>query len=111
MGQRIDAMTTFTDWLTRIFAIRSGPEIEMGLERIRPIYERLNVAPTCPVILVAGTNGKGSVCAYIDAILLAAGFRVGRYTSPHIHRFNERVAVNGIDAVSYTHLDVYKRQA
>lgn len=98
MDQRIDAMTTLNDWLTRIFAIRSGPEIEMGLERIRPIYERMNVAPTCPVILVAGTNGKGSVCAYIDAILRAAGFRVGRYTSPHIHRFNERVAVNGIDA-------------
>ena len=98
MDQRIDAMTTLTDWLTRIFAIRSGPEIEMGLERIRPICERMNVAPTCPVILVAGTNGKGSVCAYIDAILRAAGFRVGRYTSPHIHRFNERVTVNGIDA-------------
>ncbi|MEQ1594048.1 MAG: bifunctional tetrahydrofolate synthase/dihydrofolate synthase [Casimicrobium sp.] len=91
-------MTALNDWLTRIFAIRSGPEIEMGLERIRPIYERMNVAPTCPVILVAGTNGKGSVCAYIDAILRAAGFRVGRYTSPHIHRFNERVAINGIDA-------------
>lgn len=91
-------MTALNDWLTRIFAIRSGPEIEMGLERIRPIYERMNVAPACPVILVAGTNGKGSVCAYIDAILRAAGFRVGRYTSPHIHRFNERVAINGIDA-------------
>ena len=89
---------TLADWLTRIFAIRSGPEIEMGLERIRPIFERMNVAPTCPVILVAGTNGKGSVCAYLDAILRAAGFRVARYTSPHIHRFNERVVVNGVEA-------------
>jgi dihydrofolate synthase / folylpolyglutamate synthase len=91
-------MTTLADWLTRIYAIRSGPEIEMGLERIRPIYERMNVAPTCPVILVAGTNGKGSVCAYLDAILRAAGFRVARYTSPHIHRFNERVVLNGVEA-------------
>ena len=91
-------MTTLADWLTRIFAIRSGPEIEMGLERVRPIFERMNVAPTCPVMLVAGTNGKGSVCAYIDAILRAAGFHVARYTSPHIHRFNERVVVDGAEA-------------
>ena len=91
-------MMTLADWLTRIFAIRSGPEIEMGLERIRPIFERMNVAPTCPVILVAGTNGKGSTCAYLDAILRAAGFHVARYTSPHIHRFNERVVVDGVEA-------------
>ena len=91
-------MMTLANWLTRIFAIRSGPEIEMGLERIRPIFERMNVAPTCPVILVAGTNGKGSTCAYLDAILRAAGFHVARYTSPHIHRFNERVVVDGVEA-------------
>ena len=91
-------MTALADWLTRIFAIRSGPEIEMGLARIRPIYERMAVAPSCPVILVAGTNGKGSVCAYIDAILRAAGFRAARYTSPHLHRFNERIVVNGVEA-------------
>ena len=91
-------MTTLADWLTRIFALRSGPEIEMGLARIRPIFERMNVVPICPVILVAGTNGKGSVCAYLDAILRAAGFRVARYTSPHIHRFNERVVIDGVEA-------------
>ena len=91
-------MSALTDWLTRIYAIRSGPEIEMGLERIRPIFERMAVAPNCPVILVAGTNGKGSVCAYLSAILRAAGFHVGRYTSPHIHRFNERIVVNGVEA-------------
>ncbi len=91
-------MTALVDWLTRIYAIRSGPEIEMGLERIRPIFDRMAVAPNCPVILVAGTNGKGSVCAYLSAILLAAGFRVAMYTSPHIHRFNERVVVNGVEA-------------
>lgn len=91
-------MNTLADWLQRIFAIRSGPEIEMGLQRIRPIFERLDVAPKCPVFLVAGTNGKGSVCAYLDAILRAAGYRVGRYTSPHIHRFNERIVINGVEA-------------
>ena len=91
-------MTALADWLTRIYAIRSGPEIEMGLERIRPIFDRMAVAPSCPVILVAGTNGKGSVCAYLSAILRSAGFHVGRYTSPHIQRFNERIVINGVEA-------------
>ena len=91
-------MSELSNWLTRIYAIRTGPEIEMGLERIRPIFDRMAVAPDCPVILVAGTNGKGSVCAYLSAILRAAGFRVARYTSPHIHRFNERIVVNGVEA-------------
>ncbi len=91
-------MSALVDWLTRIYAIRSGPEIVMGLERIRPIFDRMRVAPKCPVILVAGTNGKGSVCAYLSSILRAAGFRVARYTSPHIHRFNERIVVNGDEA-------------
>lgn len=88
--------TTLAAWLDRIYAIRSGPEIEMGLERIRPVFDALGVAPQCPVFLVGGTNGKGSVCAYLDAILRAGGYRVARYTSPHILRFNERIAVNGV---------------
>jgi dihydrofolate synthase / folylpolyglutamate synthase len=92
------AVSALSDWLERIYTIRSGPEIEMGLERIRPVFDALNVAPDCPVILVAGTNGKGSVCAYLDAILRAGGYRTARYTSPHIHRFNERVSVQGIAA-------------
>ncbi len=100
-------MTTLADWLTRIFAIRSGPEIEMGLQRIRPIFERMGAAPTCPVILVAGTNGKGSVCAYIDAILRSAGFHVARYTSPHIHRFNERVVMDGVEATDAQLVDAF----
>jgi len=91
-------MTTLPHWLDRIYGLRSGPEIVMGLDRVRAVAARLGIAPNRPVILVAGTNGKGSVCAYIDAILRAAGYRVGRYTSPHLHRFNERVVVNGVEA-------------
>jgi dihydrofolate synthase / folylpolyglutamate synthase len=91
-------MSDLATWLDRIYAIRSGPEIEMGLERIRPVFEALNAKPACPVFLVAGTNGKGSVCAYLDSILRAAGYKTARYTSPHIQRFNERVCVNGVDA-------------
>jgi dihydrofolate synthase / folylpolyglutamate synthase len=89
--------STLQPWLDRIYAIRSGPEIEMGLERIRPVFDAMKIAPRCPVFLVGGTNGKGSVCAYIDAMLRAAGYKVARYTSPHIHRFNERVVINGIE--------------
>jgi dihydrofolate synthase / folylpolyglutamate synthase len=91
-------MSELTAWLDRISSIRSGPEIEMGLERIRPVFEAMRVRPSCPVFLVAGTNGKGSVCAYLDAMLRAAGYKTARYTSPHIHRFNERVVVNGVEA-------------
>ncbi|MGL5002876.1 MAG: bifunctional tetrahydrofolate synthase/dihydrofolate synthase [Casimicrobium sp.] len=91
-------MNALSAWLDRIYTIRSGPEIEMGLERIRPVFDAMKIAPSCPVFLVGGTNGKGSVCAYIDAMLRAAGYTVARYTSPHIHRFNERVVLNGVEA-------------
>jgi dihydrofolate synthase / folylpolyglutamate synthase len=90
--------STLQSWLDRIYAIRSGPEIEMGLERIRPVFDAMNVKPACPVFLVGGTNGKGSVCAYLDTILRAASYKTARYTSPHIHRFNERIVVNGVEA-------------
>jgi dihydrofolate synthase/folylpolyglutamate synthase len=53
---------------------------------------------TCPVITVGGTNGKGSTCAMLEAILLAAGYRTGLYTSPHLLRYNERVRINGREA-------------
>ncbi len=91
-------MTALAAWLERIYAIRSGPEIEMGLERIRPVFDAMKIAPNCAVFLVGGTNGKGSVCAYLDAMLRASGYKTARYTSPHIHRFNERVVVNGVEA-------------
>ena len=71
-------------------------EIDLGLERIRAVlrdlgHEQLN----CPVISVAGTNGKGSSVAMLEAIYLAAGYRVGCYTSPHLLSYNERVRLNG----------------
>jgi dihydrofolate synthase / folylpolyglutamate synthase len=91
-------MSSLQTWLDRIYSLRSGPEIEMGLERIRPVFDSMQVKPTCPVFLVGGTNGKGSVCAYIDAILRAGGYKTARYTSPHLLRFNERVCVNGVEA-------------
>ncbi len=70
--------------------------VHLGLERIRALLARLgNPHHRVPLIHVAGTNGKGSVCAYLSAILAAAGYRVGRYTSPHLLAWTERICVNG----------------
>jgi dihydrofolate synthase/folylpolyglutamate synthase len=69
--------------------------IALGLERVKVVSRMLKQAKVCPVILVGGTNGKGSICAMLERILLCAGYRVAVYSSPHILRYNERVRVNG----------------
>jgi dihydrofolate synthase / folylpolyglutamate synthase len=70
--------------------------IHLGLERIQQLLETLgNPHQQVPVIHVAGTNGKGSVCAFLLSILQAAGYRVGRYTSPHLLDWRERITING----------------
>ena len=66
----------------------------MGLERVGEVKKRIGLQPQCPVVVVAGTNGKGSVCAYLSQIYTQAGFKVGTLTSPHLLRYNERIAVN-----------------
>lgn len=72
--------------------------IDLGLDRVAEVRQRLDLNPSFPIITVAGTNGKGSTCAMLEAILLAAGYRVGLYTSPHLLRYNERVRINGEEA-------------
>jgi dihydrofolate synthase / folylpolyglutamate synthase len=70
--------------------------IDLGLERIGIVAKQLNLLSfTCPVITVAGTNGKGSCVALLESILLAQGYRVGSYSSPHLFTYNERVRING----------------
>lgn len=54
----------------------------------------MNLTPQCPVVVVAGTNGKGSVCAYLTQIYKQAGFKTGTLTSPHLLHYNERIAIN-----------------
>ncbi|HEY4374679.1 MAG TPA: bifunctional tetrahydrofolate synthase/dihydrofolate synthase [Burkholderiales bacterium] len=71
--------------------------IAMGLERVGRVKERLGIRFDCPVITVGGTNGKGSTCAMLEAILRAAAFRTGMYTSPHLVKFNERARIDGRD--------------
>ena len=85
------------DWLALIEA-RHPTEIEMGLDRVGAVYERLACGrPATQVVIIAGTNGKGSTVAFIEAIARAAGWRVGAYTSPHLLRYNERVRIDGDD--------------
>ena len=72
-------------------------EIDLGLERIAAVARDLGLlTPACPVITVAGTNGKGSSVALLETILRAAGYRVGVYTSPHLLRYNERIRIDGV---------------
>ncbi|HIJ34453.1 MAG TPA: bifunctional folylpolyglutamate synthase/dihydrofolate synthase, partial [Gammaproteobacteria bacterium] len=71
-------------------------EIELGLGRVRRVADRLGLLhPQAQVVTVAGTNGKGSSIALLDAIARAAGKSVGLYTSPHLIRYNERIVING----------------
>ncbi len=82
-------------WLD--YQLRLHPRaVDLGLERVRRVGERLGVlAPRATVITVAGTNGKGSSVAMLEAILAGAGYQVGTYTSPHLIRYNERIRING----------------
>ena len=69
--------------------------IDMGLERVRKVADRLQLKFDCPVITVAGTNGKGSTCAMLEAVAQQAGYRTGVYTSPHLVHFEERCRIHG----------------
>ncbi|NHZ81137.1 bifunctional tetrahydrofolate synthase/dihydrofolate synthase [Massilia sp. CCM 8695] len=87
--------TTLPAWLALLESRHAEVHINMGLERVRQVKERLDLAFSCPVIMVAGTNGKGSTCSMLEAILLRAGYKVGLYIKPHFLDFNERARING----------------
>ncbi|MEG3841818.1 folylpolyglutamate synthase/dihydrofolate synthase family protein [Microcoleus sp. herbarium14] len=81
--------------------------IHLGLERIHQLLEKLdNPQQKVPIIHIAGTNGKGSVCAYLSSVLTEAGYRVGRYTSPHLIDWTERICINQ-KPISSTELQQY----
>jgi dihydrofolate synthase / folylpolyglutamate synthase len=86
--------TTLADWLARCERLHPK-EIDMTLARVRQVKERLKLEFHVPVIAVAGTNGKGSTCAMLEAVALQAGYRVGLYSKPHLVHFEERCRVNG----------------
>ncbi|WP_050463046.1 bifunctional tetrahydrofolate synthase/dihydrofolate synthase [Herbaspirillum autotrophicum] len=82
------------DWLT-LLEQRHPKAIDMGLERTTQVKNQLDIRFDCPVITVAGTNGKGSTCAMLESILMRAGYRVGLYIKPHFLHFNERARLRG----------------
>lgn len=95
-------------WLAHLETLHPKA-IDMGLERVRSVAQRLDLKLPFVKIVVAGTNGKGSTCAMLEAILLAAGYRVGLYTSPHLVDFNERIRVNGEIATDEQIIEQFQR--
>ena len=87
-------METLQDWLAYCESLHPKT-IELGLDRVKAVASRLQLRFGCPVITVAGTNGKGSTCAMLEAIALQAGYKTGVYTSPHLVHFEERCRIHG----------------
>ena len=97
----METLNTLEDWLAHCERLHPTA-IDMGLERVRTVAQRMNIRFDCPVITVAGTNGKGSTCAMLECILGQAGYRTGLFTSPHLVRFEERLRLKGesVDAAN-----------
>ncbi|UJF18776.1 bifunctional tetrahydrofolate synthase/dihydrofolate synthase [Vibrio sp. SS-MA-C1-2] len=102
------ATGTLESWLSYLESIHSSA-IDLGLERMEIVANKLSLIKPAPfVITVAGTNGKGSTCAILEAILLDAGYRVGVYSSPHIIDYNERVRINGEQLDNQHHINAFE---
>jgi dihydrofolate synthase/folylpolyglutamate synthase len=87
-------MNELNEWLAHCERLHPKT-IDMGLERVQAVAQRMGLRFECPVVTVAGTNGKGSTCAMLEAIALQAGWRTGVYTSPHLVHFEERCRIGG----------------
>jgi dihydrofolate synthase/folylpolyglutamate synthase len=85
---------SLAEWLDYIERIHPK-SIQLGLERVAKVRDAMGRSTSAAVLTVTGTNGKGSTCAILESILLAAGYKVGLYTSPHLLRYNERVRIDG----------------
>jgi len=91
-GPRFRSLGQWLDWQAQLHP----RAIDLGLERVRAVHARMACArPGRVVITVGGTNGKGSCVAHLEAILEAAGYRTGAYSSPHLYRYNERIRLAG----------------
>jgi dihydrofolate synthase / folylpolyglutamate synthase len=87
-------MNTLAEWLAWCEQLHPK-NIDLGLDRVKAVADRMAIRFASPVITVAGTNGKGSTCAMLEAIALQAGYRAGVYTSPHLVHFEERCRIHG----------------
>ncbi|HEB56501.1 MAG TPA: bifunctional tetrahydrofolate synthase/dihydrofolate synthase [Gammaproteobacteria bacterium] len=95
MSARFDNLHDWLGWQETLHP----EEIELGLARIAAVFQRLQASSfSCPVITIAGTNGKGSSLRMLESIYLADGYRTCAYSSPHLLRYNERIRINGVEA-------------
>lgn len=103
---RFQSLDEWLEWQAQLHP----STIELGLDRVAAVWQALYPhAFPAKVITVAGTNGKGSCVAMLDAILRAAGYRVGCYTSPHLLRYNERIRINGEEAADKRICQAFER--
>ncbi len=108
-GLGLKAMRSLEQWLAHQAQVHPQ-SIDLGLERLERVLERLDWRqPSVPVITVAGTNGKGSVVAYCAAILTAAGYRVGTFTSPHLRDYRERIRLCGAKVTDEALVGAFER--
>ncbi len=99
---------SLSEWLDYVEQLHAKP-IELGLDRVASVKDRLGLGFAGPIITVGGTNGKGSVCAMLESMLQAAGYRTGLYTSPHLFAYNERVRVDGVPVSDQRLADAFAR--
>lgn len=103
------AGATVDQWLAWLESIHPT-EIDLGLDRVLLVLRRLfRHKPAARVITIAGTNGKGSTVATLEALLQAAGRRVGAYTSPHLQTYNERIRIDGQDVDDATLISAFEQ--
>src|SRR5207253_2362817 len=105
---RMSKRRTLADWLSYIEGLHPRT-IELGLERVARVRDALALRFGGPIVMVGGTNGKGSTCAMLESILACEGYRVGLYTSPHLLRYNERVHVDRSEATDERLAEAFER--
>lgn len=106
-AERDDA-AALADWLARCERLHPK-DIELTLDRVHTVKDRLGLAFTAPVVVVAGTNGKGSSCAMLEQLARSSGLRVGLYSKPHLVRFEERCRVDGQEVTAGALLPHFER--
>ena len=109
MNQKFNTNSqSLNDWLSYLESIHPQ-EIEMGLDRVREVALRLNLLNELnTVVLVGGTNGKGSTSAFLEQLLIAASKTVGVFSSPHLINYNERLRINGLELADEHHVQAFK---
>ena len=101
------AASPLASWLSYLENLHSKT-IDLGLERVSQVAARLGVLKPAPfVFTVAGTNGKGTTCRTLESILMAAGYKVGVYSSPHLVRYTERVRIQGEELPESAHCESF----